>query len=126
MRYPVEAQVSFKWKDRDGNQGQGGGTLRDISAAGAFVVTPNCPPIGADVGLRIFLRELPEATGPLRMELEGRVLRVEQTTSGKKSCGFAVLTQEAIMNENGEDTGEENSSGNEVTPASPKRTHRNA
>ncbi|MFY9532298.1 MAG: PilZ domain-containing protein [Candidatus Acidiferrales bacterium] len=114
MRYPVKARVSFWWKDEDGNQRQGEGTSRDISETGTFVVAPACPPLGADVELRIFLPALPNVTSALRMQLAGRVLRVEQTAAGKGSSGFAVLTKDAILRENDESTGEGNSGGNEA------------
>ncbi len=59
-RYPVGAAVSFWWKE-EGSQHQGEGTSRDISETGAFVLTPACPPVGADVGLRIVFAPLADA-----------------------------------------------------------------
>jgi hypothetical protein len=107
MRYPVQGRVSFWWKDEDGNLRQGEGTSRDISETGTFVLALACPPVGADVELRIFLVALPQAMRALRMELEGQVLRVEQTAAGMGSSGFAVLTQDAILHENDESTAKE-------------------
>jgi hypothetical protein len=115
MRYPVKAPVSFWWKDENGNQCQGEGTSRDVSETGTFVFAPGCPPVGADIALRIFLVALPGATTRIvRMEVDGRVLRVEQATAAGR-CGFAVLTKDAILRENVESTREENPSSNDAT-----------
>ena len=98
MRYPLRASVLFSWKDENGNQCQGEGTSRDISETGAFVLTLGCPPLGADVALRIVLAAPPDAMKMLRMEVDGWVLRVEQATAAGSS-GFAVLTKDAILRE---------------------------
>ena len=113
MRYPVKAPVSFWWNDENGNQRLGEGTSRDVSETGTFVFAPSCPPVGADIALRIFLVALPGATRILRMEVDGRVLRVEQATAAGR-CGFAVLTKDAILRENVESTREENPSSNDA------------
>ena len=105
MRYPVKAPVSFWWKDENGNRRQGAGTSRDVSETGTFVFALGCPPVGADIALRIFLVALPGATRILRMEVDGRVLRVEEAT-GSGRCGFAVLTEDAILRKNEENTSE--------------------
>jgi hypothetical protein len=115
MRYPVEARVSFSWSDGDGNKCHGEGTSRDISETGAFVLAPACPPLGAKVELKVSFVALPNPTRTLHMELEGRVLRVEQTPEGQGDTGFAVLTQGVILHEDKESTGEENPGGYEAT-----------
>ena len=108
MRFPVGAPVFFRWKDADGNDHRGEGTSRDISQTGAFVLTAVSPPLGADIELRISLVGLLKTTTARRLELGGRVLRVEQTAAGTGIGGFAVLTQEVIFLEQDESTGEEN------------------
>jgi hypothetical protein len=113
MRYPVKAPVSFRWKDENGNQRQGEGTSRDVSETGTFVFAPGCPPVGADVALKIFLVAMPGATKMVRVEVDGRVLRVEQATAAASS-GFAVLTKDAILRENGSPC-EGNPSGHDAT-----------
>jgi hypothetical protein len=99
MRYPVRAPVSFSWNDENGNPCEGQGTSRDVSETGAFVFAPACPPAGAHVKLGIVLVELPGPTKIVRMEVDGRVLRVEQSTAAGSS-GFAVLTKDTILREN--------------------------
>jgi hypothetical protein len=108
MRFPVVASVFFRWKDANGNEHRGEGTSRDISETGAFVLTAVCPPLDADIELRISLVGLLKTTTAGRMELGGRVLRVEQTAAGGGIGGFAVLTQEVIFLEQDESSGEEN------------------
>jgi PilZ domain len=115
MRYPLEAGVSFRWKDKDGKQQKGEGTSRDLSETGTFVFTPACPPVGSEVELRISFATLPRAASDMRMELEGRVLRVEKTSSGKVSGGFAVATNEATLRESDESAGEESAGANQAT-----------
>ena len=106
MRFPVGAPVFFRWKDADGNEHRGEGTSRDISQTGAFVLTAVSPPLGADIELRISLVGLLKTMTAGRMELGGRVLRVEETAAGRGIGGFAVLTQEVIFREQDESTGE--------------------
>ena len=108
MRFPVAAPVFFRWKDANGNEHRGEGTSRDISETGAFVLTAVSPPLGADIELRISLVGLLKTMTAGRMELGGRILRVEQTAAGRAIGGFAVLTQEVIFLELDESTGEEN------------------
>jgi hypothetical protein len=115
MRYPLEAQVSFHWKDKDGTERRGQGTSRDLSETGTFVFAPACPPVGSKVELRISVAALPSAASALRMELEGRVLRVEQTTVRKGSGGFAVATNGAALRENDESAGEEDAGADHAT-----------
>ena len=103
MRYPVRAPVSFSWNDENGNRCQSEGTSRDVSETGAFVFAPACPAAGAHVKLRIVLVELPGPTKIARVEVDGRVLRVEQSTAAGSS-GFAVLTKDTILRENGGST----------------------
>jgi hypothetical protein len=112
MRYPIQARVSFSWKDENGNRRQDQGTSRDVSEKGTFVLAPRCPPVGVDVRLRMLILAPLDAARILNMEFKGRVLRVEQTTPGGGKDGFAVLGHAAIVRENNESTEEENPSGN--------------
>jgi hypothetical protein len=115
MRYPLETRVCFRWKDKDGTQRQGEGTSRDLSETGTFVLARACPPVGSQIELRISLAALPSAASALRVELEGRVLRVEKSFAGKGSGGFAVATNEVTLRENDESSSEESASRNQAT-----------
>jgi hypothetical protein len=97
MRYPVKAPVLFRWKDAQGNEHQGEGTSRDISETGAYVLTALSPPLGADIDLRISFMALPNATTTEPVQLDGKVLRVEQIAVGRGTAGFAFLTKEVIF-----------------------------
>jgi hypothetical protein len=114
MRYPLAVQVSFRWKDKDGTQHQDEGTSRDLSESGTFVLARVCPPVGSDVELRIFFASLPSAASGLRMDLEGRVLRVERTSAGDVSSGFAVANNEVTLCESEESASEGNASGKAI------------
>ena len=99
MRYPVQARVSFWWKDERGEMRQGEGISRDISVSGAFVFASDCPPVGTEIGLRIFLAPVPEVTKSLRVKVEGRVLRVDPITEGERGGGFAILSRDTMFYE---------------------------
>jgi hypothetical protein len=87
IRFPLEAPVTFSWRDENGSHQHGEGSSRDISEVGAFVFAVVCPPVGSGVELRIPLEGLPDTT---RIDLAGRVIRIEQDDDGKGS-GFAVF-----------------------------------
>lgn len=89
--------VVFWWKDENGTYQQNEGRGRDVSDRGAFVFAAACPPVGTNVGLKISLEGSPDATPALRIDVEGRVLRVEQSRTGEGNSGFAVLLLNAIV-----------------------------
>jgi hypothetical protein len=91
IRFPLKASVDFWWKDELGNAKQGEGLSRDISERGAFVYAAVCPPAGAPVRLRLSLEGFPGGTRDMRMEIEGQVLRVEETSGSAANRGFAVF-----------------------------------
>lgn len=51
-----------------------------------------CPPVGANVALKIDLDGIPDEIGPLPVEVDGEVLRVEQSRAerGMLTSGFAI------------------------------------
>jgi hypothetical protein len=87
IRFPLEAAVAFWWMDANGSRQQGKGSTRDVSERGAFVFATKCPCVGSSVELRIPLEGLPDTT---RINLAGRVVRVEQAHEGKGIGGFAI------------------------------------
>jgi hypothetical protein len=102
IRFPLQASVVFWWTDETGTYRQGEGKSRDVSESGAFVIAVSCPAPGSSVGLRMFLDAFPDRTRALRMNVEGRVLRVEPSVAGRQCCGFAVLSNEAMLEEHDE------------------------
>jgi len=93
----LEASVVFWWKDENGILKQEQGRGRDASDRGAFIVSPACPPLGTAIGLTIFMEGLPDEAAALRIEVEGRVLRIERSEASAGNSGFAVLLSNAIV-----------------------------
>jgi len=110
MRYPVKTRVDFWWRHQDRNCA-GSGTSRDVSEKGAFVLAPACPPLGTDVGLTFFLPKLSKTIAAVRMEVEGKVIRVEEEEGSEKRGGFAVLTTAAILRNNAKNTSKNGKTG---------------
>jgi hypothetical protein len=90
MRLPLQTPVSFCWTNGDGLARRGEGRSRDVSEHGAFVFAPICPPVGASVMLMMALEGVPDGIGPLPVEIEGMVLRIEQSPAGADTGGFAI------------------------------------
>lgn len=113
MRFPMDVPVIFWWQDATGARQQGEGRTYDVSELGTFILTSVCPPAGAQVSVKISLAAVPKAPRSLRMQVEGRVLRVEQVRSGAGRDGFAILSDRAILREEDKGSGETSSpSGN--------------
>lgn len=109
MRFPMDVPVIFWWHDEVGGHQQGEGRTYDVSESGAFILTSRCPPPGALVNIKIPMAAVPNAPRSLRMEVEGRVLRVEQARSGERRDGFAMLSDRAILRQENQTPSEENS-----------------
>jgi hypothetical protein len=102
IRFPLQVSVDFWWTDDSGTQRQGEGHSRDVSEGGAFVIAMDRPPLGAIVELRMDFDAFADGTRALRMELEGRVLRIEPSVVGTEYGGFAVLCETAMLEERDE------------------------
>jgi hypothetical protein len=102
LRFPLQVLVDFWWTDNAGTYRQSEGHSRDVSEGGAFVIAIDLPPLGASVGLRMVFDAFADRTRALRMEVEGRVLRVESSVVGTEYGGFAVLSNEAMLEEHDE------------------------
>jgi PilZ domain len=95
-RYPLDLTVTFQWT----NEGQdyfGVGSTRDISAAGMFVFSDNCPPYNAQLTCEVTAPRSRSA-GSLQIKASGRVVRVEDSQSGKR-YGFAVFGDMQLFSE---------------------------
>jgi hypothetical protein len=90
LRFPLQTAVTFWWVNGSGERQHGEGCSRDVSEHGAFVLTLNCPPVGASVSLTIDLAGIPEEIGPLPVEVDGEVLRIDQSTAARGMGGFAI------------------------------------
>jgi hypothetical protein len=92
LRFLLQTAVTFVWTNGNGESRQGEGRSRDVSEHGAFVFAPVCPPVGASVMLTIDLEGIPDEIGPFPVEVEGEVLRVQQSPAerGMLTDGFAI------------------------------------
>ena len=90
IRLPLRAPVTFWWTNGNGKPHRGEGRSRDVSDHGAFVFAPICPPVGAIVKLTMAVEGVPDAKGLCPLEVEGEILRVEQSPSGMEMDGFAI------------------------------------
>ena len=96
IRYPLEAPVVFSWEDGNGVPQLHEGRTYDISNKGTFVLATPCPPLEAQVNMKISIPAVSDSSRAL-MEVEGRVLRVEQAGESEGRDGFAVLSSQATL-----------------------------
>ena len=103
LRYPLRAPVTFTWRGLDGVEHRGKGISRDISEGGAYVVTRTCPPLRSSITLVIRFASLPGLAPSYRLELAGRVVRIEPLlhamSHSKESWGFAVSSSLPVLRE---------------------------
>jgi len=99
IRYPLRAPVTFTWIDTDGATHEGKGNSRDISEGGAYIVTRSSPPMGASVMLEIRFPYLPELDRFHRIEMEGRVVRVDMLLDHRSVWGFAISARRTVLQE---------------------------
>jgi hypothetical protein len=92
LRFLLQTAVTFQWTNGNGESRQGEGRSRDVSEHGAFVFAPICPPVGANVTVKIDLDGIPDEIGLLPVEVDGEVLRVERSPAerGMLTSGFAI------------------------------------
>ena len=92
LRFLLQTAVTFWWTNGSGERRRGEGRSRDLSVHGAFVFASNCPPVGSNVVLMIDLEGIPDEIGTLPVQVEGEVLRVEQSPAerGMLTAGFAL------------------------------------
>jgi hypothetical protein len=99
IRYPLRAPVTFHWIGRDGVAHEGKGNSRDISEGGAYIVTRSSPPAGAEILLEIRFPYLPELDRFHRIEMDGRVVRVDLLLDNRSGWGFAISAQRTVLQE---------------------------
>jgi hypothetical protein len=89
--------VIFSWQDEKEGRRQAVGLTRDISVAGAFVLTPSPPPLEANVRLKLILQQAHGAIRSLRIDGQGVVSRVEPAKVGESCGGFAVAGKRFVL-----------------------------
>ena len=98
VRYGLHAPVKFSWEGPRGSS-FGEGMSRDVSVAGAFILTPTCPPVGTTLELEISLPPLYGPTPTVQLKGKARVLRIERAAESAAQSGFAVVSQGFTMEE---------------------------
>lgn len=96
-RFPLNIPVIFRWTVRNGVRRRANGFARDISRAGVFVLTKNSPPVGARIRLDLFLPPLGEHAAGMRVEGQGRVVRVEASPLVAGTSGFAAKHMKLLL-----------------------------
>jgi hypothetical protein len=86
----MNARVVFHWDGPDGGDYQGEGVTRDMSVAGAFVMTATCPPPKSIVQMEVHL-PLNDGGSKALMRSDVVVLRVEHEIAGSHRSGFSVV-----------------------------------
>jgi hypothetical protein len=90
------APVIFRWKSPGKERFQGEGVTRDMSIAGAFIVTATCPPPNAAVKMEVLL-PLSDGTSKAQMRADMTVLRMDQDLAGSTRSGFAAVGKGFIL-----------------------------
>lgn len=88
----MNASVLFRWSGPGDGPYQGEGVTRDMSVAGAFVLTSTCPPPNSLVHVEVFL-PLSDAGSKALMKAEMKVLRVEHDLAGNQGSGFSAVSK---------------------------------
>jgi hypothetical protein len=82
----------FRWSGPEDGHYQGEGVTRDLSVAGAYVLTATCPPPNAVIQMEVFFR-LSDSGAKAFMKADMMVLRVEHEVAGQNRSGFAALSK---------------------------------
>jgi hypothetical protein len=88
----MNAKVVFRWDGPDSGHYQGEGITRDMSVAGAFVLTATCPPPNSLVQMDVLL-PLSDGGSKALMKADMMVLRVEHDAAGSKRSGFSAVSK---------------------------------
>ena len=86
----MKAKVIFHWGNSRTDRFQGEGTTRDVSLAGAYILTETSPPVNARVQMEIILPAL-YTESSTRITAEMKVLRVDHDTAGEVKSGFSAV-----------------------------------
>jgi hypothetical protein len=98
IRFPLRTPVIYRWLDNNGLQRRARGWTRDISEAGAYVLSSRCPQKGESVELRfklLALRDQRTTKNNEHLEMGGEVVRVDVAGNTGTTVGFAVRSKTA-------------------------------
>ena len=91
VRYVLRAPAVYSWIDCEGVAHESLGYTRDVSPKGIFIVCADSPPETTSLTVSIQLSVLNgDRRGEVRIEAEGKVLRVEIGDASGNEGGFSV------------------------------------
>ena len=90
IRYGLKAIAIFAWENAEQDRFEGEGVTGDISVSNAYIVSHNCPQRDALVQVVILLPRIPDTDLTVTIQMEARVIRVDEPSGRKKRAGFAV------------------------------------
>jgi len=93
LRYRLDIPALFSWQNVLHRRLYAEGITRDISVLGAFIVSPTCPPVDANVEVEVVLPPFAGMKFTVRIKGEARVLRVEHRLGDGGENGFAVVRE---------------------------------
>jgi hypothetical protein len=96
-RYRLSVPVIFVWQDARHAQHEGLGLTRDASVRGAFVLTTTPPALQARIKLKAFFPPFGRAGVPMRIQGEGRAVRVASNKHHGAPGGFAVVGKRFVI-----------------------------
>jgi iron-sulfur cluster repair protein YtfE (RIC family) len=85
----MKAKVAFHWIGSRNERVHGEGTTRDVSLAGAYILTATSPPLNTRVQMEIIFPAL-YTESSARIVAEMKVLRVDHEISGEPIGGFSA------------------------------------
>ncbi|HET6932459.1 MAG TPA: PilZ domain-containing protein [Candidatus Acidoferrum sp.] len=106
IRYPLRTPVVYKWQDATGLQRRARGWTRDISEAGAYVLSDRCPVKGESVELTFKLLGLGRqhnSRNRHNLAMGGEVVRVDFAEMAGAAVGFAVRSKTPSPNKQTDD-----------------------
>ena len=100
IRYPLRALAIFQWNSSEGTPRRVKGWTKDVSEAGAYVVSSQCPKEGELIRLilKLPVRRAGSADCGIEIDMEGSVLRVDRDAAYGRELGFALRKSEAVLN----------------------------
>jgi hypothetical protein len=82
----------FRWNGPEDGHYQGEGVTRDMSVAGAYILTATCPPPNAVIQMEVFFH-LSDCGAKAFMKADMMVLRVEHEVAGQNRSGFSAVSK---------------------------------
>jgi hypothetical protein len=86
MRYVLQAPVAFCWIDSEGSTCHSHGRTQDVSTKGIRILSPVSLPVGVCVAMNIDIPLPRTGQQPMRIEVQGRVVRFESAGSKRSFC----------------------------------------